>query len=363
MPIQSLSKQTFYVTEEKTITLSVTGHTNVAVIDNLMGWVQEFDTTTNILKITGTSNVPIASGSLLIKAGSETATIAYEVLDRVPVVPAISRQLVVKGQKNCIMVPIKNLPTAVEIKGELLGLRGSSNNRIAEISGDVPNKNFGVTTGNFLITPSNSAGTASQTTVPYDIDTIANCQPRSFTATRGNKRVTLNWTAPVRGNHAGFARYQYQINGGIWQNNGTSLSKIVTGLENGQSYSFKVAAIYGVMNRCETDAITAIPATVPSAPQLLEIVSYTQTYNPVKYHLTFRFLPPADDGGSPITNYYYDIITPSDNKYVDNSNIGNTTQYSRSFSQGLQASRLRVRAKNAIGYGAYTPELTIPSAS
>ena len=361
MPIQQVEKQTFYVAKEKTISLSVTGQTNIAVIDNLMGWVQEFDTSTNILKITGTANAPIPSGSLLIKAGNETSTIAYEVLDRIPVVPAISRQLVIKNQRNCIMVPINNFPSAVEIKGELLGLSGASNNRVAEILGEVPNKNFGVTQGEFLITPSNSAGAAAQTTVPYDIDTIANCQPRTLTATRGNGQVTLRWTAPVRRNHASFTKYQYQVNGGAWIDNGTSLSKVVTGLVNGQSYSFKAAAVYGLMNRCETNAVSATPANTPSAPQLLEITSYTQTFNPVMYHLTFRFLPPADNGGLPITGYYFDIIRTNNTLFVNNRSIGNVTQHTYSDTSGSSSYKLRVRARNAVGYGAYTSLITISS--
>ena len=74
--------------------------------------------------------------------------------------------------------------------------------------------------------------------------------PRSLTATPGDGRVTLQWTAPADNGSGAIVRYEVRRAEGnsvpmntAWQSAGLNLSHTVTGLDNDTAYTFEVRAV------------------------------------------------------------------------------------------------------------------------
>lgn len=119
---------------------------------------------------------------------------------------------------------------------------------------------------------------------------VAQSQPRSVvpsqppgqvtgvTAARGDGRVVLNWQA-ASGKPTG---YQVGVSpaptgGSGLQRLGTATSDTVTGLANGTTYTFTVAATNAAGNGPSSPAVTAVPAGLPvtlSAPEVINTGSY-----------------------------------------------------------------------------------------
>ena len=73
-------------------------------------------------------------------------------------------------------------------------------------------------------------------------------------------------------------------------------SRTITGLTNGTTYYFRVAAYNADGRSPSTTSVKAVPRTVPSVPRSL---TATPGYNQV----TLRWAAPASTGGSPIQGY------------------------------------------------------------
>ncbi len=85
--------------------------------------------------------------------------------------------------------------------------------------------------------------------------------PTGLTALAGNGAVRLSWMAPV----GPITHYEYRQNGGTWKSAGTSLPHTVTGLTNGQTYSFEVRAVNTGGNGAASASVTARPQ-LPNPP-------------------------------------------------------------------------------------------------
>ena len=128
--------------------------------------------------------------------------------------------------------------------------------------------------------------------------------PTGLAATRGDGRVTLSWKAP--GSDGGAAIGDYRIErssdgGGTWttvaDGPSTATTATVTGLVNGTSYVFRVAAINAVgAGNFTANSVAVVPGRVASAP-LPPAVTRGDG------RVTLSWQAPASDGGLPITDY------------------------------------------------------------
>ena len=92
--------------------------------------------------------------------------------------------------------------------------------------------------------------------------------PTNLRSTRGNGQVTLRWTAPVNTGGGPITDYEYEQDGdGNWISmGGTATRYTVTGLTNGQEYTFRVRAVNGIDAPAQSSSLSATPRSRPPPP-------------------------------------------------------------------------------------------------
>ena len=166
--------------------------------------------------------------------------------------------------------------------------------------------------------------------------------PHSLDATPGNRQVMLSWVQPSGG--AEVTHYEYELDlSGTWiSTGGTATSHTVTGLTNGQSYTFRVRAVNSAGASAASAASPSVtPATVPGAPANLGVTGGDQ-------EVELSWTAPASNGGDSITGYEYE--QSGSGTWI--STGGTDTTYTVFNLTNGQPYRFRVRALNSVGAGA-----------
>ncbi|MBL4595138.1 MAG: fibronectin type III domain-containing protein, partial [Robiginitomaculum sp.] len=133
--------------------------------------------------------------------------------------------------------------------------------------------------------------------------------PLNVVADPASNQVTITWTAPSNdggttvddgGSAIEFYVVKYRTSESAWTEiqtiDATILSVVVDGLANGTPYYFEVYAENDVGPGDESDSVTAIPATAPSAPQNLDATPQTG-------QVLVNWEVPTSNGGAEITSY------------------------------------------------------------
>ncbi len=175
--------------------------------------------------------------------------------------------------------------------------------------------------------------------------------------TPGDQKVTVAFSAPVGNGSTAVTGYRVTSTpGGITATGGPSATSIdVTGLTNGTSYTFTVAAQNAQGYGAESPASgSATPRTVPGAPTITAAT-------PTGTSVAVTFSAPASDGGSAVTLYTVTAHQPG-------SLAGDRTQGGVSspitvtgLVDGLTWD-ITVTATNAAGAGPDSAARTIPGA-
>ena len=136
--------------------------------------------------------------------------------------------------------------------------------------------------------PSGASNAVTPSTVPG--------APTNATATAGNAAASVSFTPPLSNGGSPITGYTVTSSGGQ-HGSGTASPITVTGLTNGQSYTFTVVATNAVDDSAPSGASNAVtPSTVPGAP-----TNATATAGNAAASVSFT--PPLSNGGSPITGY------------------------------------------------------------
>jgi len=125
--------------------------------------------------------------------------------------------------------------------------------------------------------------------------------PASLTALPADRSATINWTSADPG--TGPAVSGYRIYRGLSSGSELFLTTVGpvngyldTGLFNGVRYHYKVSAVSPTGEGAPSAEASAVPRTVPGAPQNLQAVS-------VAGEVSISWLPPASDGGAAVSGY------------------------------------------------------------
>lgn len=136
--------------------------------------------------------------------------------------------------------------------------------------------------------------------------------PSSITATAGNTSVRLSWSAPSFDGGAAVSDYVVEVStdGTTWStfDDGVSTARTatVTGLVNGVTHRFRVAAVNSVGTGAVSPVATAVPVTpgAATAPRNLSGTAGRQTVG-------LYWSVPLSNGGSTVTDYVIEYVTPA----------------------------------------------------
>ncbi|GAA2175706.1 hypothetical protein GCM10009846_26640 [Agrococcus versicolor] len=200
------------------------------------------------------------------------------------------------------------------------------------------------------VVPVNAAGrgavgaTVSET--PYTVPDA----PTGLRATAQDEALSVAWTAPAFDGGADVERYVLEIRAvgatdwtAVLADDVDGTTALVSGLVNGQAYELRVSAVNAAGAGIPSDAITAVPITVPGAPTGLAAT-------PGDEQATLAWVAPAVTGGATIDGYVVERLV--DGEWIAAAaTIDGTTAVVTGLENGDVAS-LRVAAVNAAGTGA-----------
>jgi parallel beta-helix repeat protein len=175
---------------------------------------------------------------------------------------------------------------------------------LIEIGNFLNYSDLGLTNGQtyyYIVSARNSVGEGPRSNEASATAAALPLPPIGLTAVPGNRIVTLNWSPPSY--DGGLPVTGYRIYRGIVPGGETFLvavGNVLThadgGLTNGVTYYYEVAAVTGAGEGLKSNEVNATPATIPGRTRQLNAVG-----GDAQITLTWR--APANDGGSPITNY------------------------------------------------------------
>ena len=172
--------------------------------------------------------------------------------------------------------------------------------------------------------------------------------PGSVTAQPGTGQATVSWTAP--GSDGGSPVTGYVVTAYDTSSNVTgspvtvgasTAGTVLTGLTNGDTYYFGVAAANSAGTGPETDSPEVTPAAPPSAPTSVQVF-------PSSGELFVSWSPPDDDGGSPVTDYV--VTVNSGSTQVGQSTVSGTGALVSGLTNGTPYA-VTVTAANAAANG------------
>ena len=170
--------------------------------------------------------------------------------------------------------------------------------------------------------------------------------PTSFTATRGDQMITLNWGAPASVAGLTLAGYEYRYAASstalpaTWMNAGNVMTTSVSGLTNGTTYNFELRAVSTTDAKGDVATASATPSTVPDAP----VLTATEGYRLVM----LSWEAPANNGAA-ITRYHVEMLN-TQNQWVPEASVpGTATSYTDRSLNDSTVYTYRIIAENLAG--------------
>jgi fibronectin type 3 domain-containing protein len=186
-------------------------------------------------------------------------------------VPAAPADLIAHGGNNSVVLTWQNLvnATSYNVKRSL-SAGGEGNTVLANVTSPtyVDNAVTNGTTYYYIVTAVNASGESRiSNEASATPDPTVPSSP-TLTAVSGNGQATLTWTSSAGA--TSYNVYEGTTAGGesttALATGVTGTSYVVTGLTNGSSYYFEVAAVNSIGSSANSNEVSATPAAPPSAP-------------------------------------------------------------------------------------------------
>jgi Fibronectin type III domain len=210
------------------------------------------------------------------------------------------------------------------------------------ITGLIDGRSYG-----FTVAAHSSAGMSGNSSSVQAMPYTFPYPPNQLTAVPGDRQVTLSWTAPGISGGRPIDYYIVYQDGTALPDHPTGPSTVITGLVNGQTYSFKVSAHNLAGSGAWSETVTAAPSaaqTVPDAPSGL-------VATPGNAQVSMSWKAPTSNGGAAI-DYY--IV------YQNGIDIAHTTLTTKTVSgliNGISYT-FKVAAHNSVGLGSQSAPVT-----
>lgn len=183
--------------------------------------------------------------------------------------------------------------------------------------------------------------------VPYEV--------RITEVVEGEGEVTLRWSAPVR--PCGLPVTGYYIYRGEREGELERVGYVLgdvreytdMGLENGRKYYYSVRAENVLGEGDFSPAVTAVPYTVPEAPENVRVEEGDES-------LLVMWEPPVFDGGRPVLTYYV-YVREAGSDYWMKNDAGNVTRYLVEGLYNGMSYYVKVAAVNKRGVGRISEEV------
>ena len=172
---------------------------------------------------------------------------------------------------------------------------------IASVSSSILNYNdTNVANGitySYYITAVNSVGESEKSNTVEATPVTVPSPPQNLKAVAGDGFVKLSWNPPANNGGSEVTEYRIYRNGSLIASVSSSiLNYNDTNVANGITYSYYITAVNSVGESEKSNTVEATPVTVPSPPQNLTAVAEDG-------FVKLSWNPPANDGGSEVTEY------------------------------------------------------------
>jgi titin len=207
------------------------------------------------------------------------------------------------------------------------------------------------TTYSFRVSALNAVGSGAASTAVTSTPASVPTVPQALATTASNGQVVLVWNAPASNGGSAVTGYRIErsTDGITWNTISSGVAgntHTVTGLTNGVTLMFRIAATNSIGDSAMTAAVTAVPAATATAPQ-----TFVGTAGDRAATLTWS--APGSNGGLPVVSYTIERSLDGGSSWTSEASGVIGYGYSVSGLTNLTAYMFRVAAVTAVGRGAW----------